>query len=439
MTHQPLADVSPGLPVADNARLSSVDTLRGVAVLGILAMNIVAFALPFAAYIDPMLPALERYQGPFEGANRLTWIISYLLFDQKMMSIFSMLFGAGLVLMGARNDAPLAGRYYRRIGVLFVIGMVHAYLLWYGDILVAYALCGALLYPLRGLRPRNLIILGVGLLLISVAINALFGGLMLLFRHAALDAQGILDAGGTLTPDQEQTLSGYTHFLESTRPSQEAVDASVASIRSGFVGAVRENAREAVVLQTFMFAIWTFWRALGLMLVGMGLMKLGVFAATRTPAFYSRLALAGIGLGLPLVAIGGWMQFHHGFDMPWHFALDGHFNYVGSILMALGYVGVVMRLCQSGTLAGLRRRLAAVGRMALTNYLMQTLLMTFIFYGWGLANYGRVERYQLSLFVVGTWAIQLVISPIWLSRFRFGPAEWVWRTLTYGRAQPMRR
>ena len=153
----PLPGERPPLaPVAESQRVAAVDVLRGFALLGILAMNIITFALPVDAYVNPMNEHVNRFAGEFRGANRATWLAQHVFFDQKMMSIFSMLFGAGLVLMGGRAGAvgtvSFAGVYYRRLLWLFLIGMAHAYLLWYGDILVTYAICGLLLYPLRNWR-----------------------------------------------------------------------------------------------------------------------------------------------------------------------------------------------------------------------------------------------------------------------------------------------
>lgn len=434
----PLPEIgAPLAPVAPQERLSSVDTLRGFAVLGILAMNIVTFALPGDSYMDPMHPALLPYQGAFEGSNRTAWWLSFLLFDQKMMSIFSMLFGAGLVLMGGRAER-FAGRYYTRLGWLFIIGMLHAYLIWYGDILVAYAICGVFLYPVRRFRAWALIVLGVLIMLVEVGVNGLIGLAMNHLRVGAAEAQAVLEAGGTLNASQQGTLDGYQKMLEGMSPSVEKIDGLVAAMRGSVVDVLKANGAQAVIMQTFLFFIWTLWRALGLMLVGMGLMKLGVFAAARSVGVYVAMALVGVPLGLSLTYMGGVRLIEHQFNPVDAIMTDWHFNYVGSFFTALGYVGLVMLWCKLGGLSWLRRRLAAVGRMALTNYLMQSILMTFVFYGWGLGYFGHVERGPLFFFVFAVWALQLIWSPIWLARFRYGPAEWAWRSLTYMKKQPMR-
>lgn len=433
-------------PVAANARISSVDTLRGFALLGILAMNIITFGLPSESYMDPMNPALAPYQGAFEGANRVSWWICHVFFDQKMMSTFSMLFGAGLVLMAGRarsgddSQPPrFAAVYYRRIGWLLLIGLLHAYLIWYGDILTSYAICGLLLYPLRQARPAILIPLGFGVMCVTVLIMLGMGFGMSHVRDAAAEAQRTLAAGGDLNDEQRGAMEGYQAMTAGMNPTPEKIAATVAAMRGSLPDVLRENATQAIMLQTFIFAIWTVWRALGLMLVGMGMMKLGVFAAARSIRFYAIMAMVGLGVGLPMAAYGGSLLVQHRFDMIDAFGPAWHFNYFGSFFVALGYTGVVMLICKTGVLSAFRALLAAVGQMALTNYLMQSLLMTFIFYGWGLGYFGHFERSELFLFVAGTWAVQLIVSPIWLARYRFGPAEWVWRSLTYLRRQPMRR
>jgi uncharacterized protein len=182
-----------------------------------------------------------------------------------------------------------------------------------------------------------------------------------------------------------------------------------------------------------------FWRALGLMLIGMALMKLDVFAAARSTRFYGWMLLIGLGVGLPIVIFGAFEQIAHAFDPVYQMLAGAHYNYAGSVLVSLGYVGLVMLVVKGGAMRGLTSRLGAVGRMALTNYLAQTLICTSIFFGWGLGYFARVERKWLPLCVVGVWLLQLLWSPWWLARFRFGPAEWLWRSLTYGHRQPFSR
>jgi len=197
--------------------------------------------------------------------------------------------------------------------------------------------------------------------------------------------------------------------------------------------------KAAIFFQTFLFLIGIAWRAGGMMLIGMALYKLGVFSAARSNRFY--LGLVGVGLlvGIPVVMYGVHRNELADWSLKYSFFFGPQWNYWASILVALGWVGAVMLACKSRMLQPLTRPFAAVGQMALTNYLMQTVLCTFIFYGHGLGRFGMFERWQQFLVVVGVWVLQLVVSPIWLRYFRFGPAEWLWRSLSYLKLQPMRR
>lgn len=438
-------------PVSTVARVGSVDVLRGVAVLGILAMNIISFGLPMSAYVNPASEGLAEFAGKYEGLNRLSWWVSLLLFDQKMMALFSMLFGAGLVLMDGRNatrsapetppgrkKAGFAGIYYRRLLWLFAIGMVHAYLIWFGDILVAYALCGLLLYPLRKVRPAVLIPVGAAVLMFALVISSAFGGVLSMMSAKIPPIEAKLEAGEPITPSEQAMLDGFREQMGEADPTPEQARAEVEKMRGSVGEVLSANAGHAVFMQTLLFVTWAFWRALGLMLIGMGLMKLGVFAGERSTRFYATLAGVGYGVGLPLVAAGGFFLERSGFDLATMYLYAGHFNYTGSVLVALGHLAVVMLVVRAGVLRPVTARLAAVGRIPLTNYLTQSLLCTTLFFGWGLGMFGRFERAELWLVVAGVWTLQLLWSPWWVARFRFGPAEWLWRTVAYWKLQPWR-
>lgn len=438
-----VASAAPGLaPVGEGERVHAVDALRGFALLGILMMNITAFGLPSEAYVNPMAPALEGYVGPFDGLTKGVWLGIHLLFDLKMMTIFSMLFGAGLVLLGGRAEArgtrSFAGVYYRRLLWLFVIGMLHAYFIWYGDILVAYALCGLLLYPLRRLRLAWLIGIGAVVMLIGLGIWSGLGFSLALFRDQTMQVQAIVDQGGTPSEEQAGMLKGWNETKQGLYPTAEEIVREVEQMRGPWWENIKHNAKETAFMQTGLFVLMTSWRVLGCMLVGMGLMKAGVFSAARSTRFYVVMALVGYGLGLPLVAWGARGLIEHRFDFIYIFQMGWHANYVGSVLVALGHVGALMLIIKSGVLSWITARLAAVGRMALTNYLMQSILCTFIFWGWGLGMFAKWALPQMVLVVLGVWIVQLAWSPWWLARFRFGPAEWLWRSLTYGKRQAMR-
>lgn len=422
-------------PVSTTERIAAIDTLRGFALLGILVMNITGMALPFAAYFNPTV------YGGSTGVNYGAWVFAHLFFDLKMMGIFSMLFGAGVVLMTERAAAAgrsIGGIYYRRIFWLLLIGLIHAYLLWHGDILVTYALCGFFLYLFRRRSARALIISGLCVLLFGALLSMGGGFAMSKMRRAVQAIETKVAAGEEMTPDRQALLDQWNGMRRSFAPTPDEVDETIATMRGDAAGVLRANASESLHIHAQAVPFYLFWRGLALMLLGMGLMKAGVFTAGRSTRFYGALAIAGFGLGLPIVAIGIWQWSRHGFDSVTQFFPDGLFNYFASVLVSMGYVGLAMLFCRSGMFAALRARLAAVGRMALTNYLLQTVIGVFIFYGYGLGLFGRVGRFDLWWFILGIWIVQLILSPWWLARYRFGPAEWLWRSLTYLRRQPMR-
>lgn len=434
------------VPVQESERASSVDTLRGVAVLGILAMNIVVYALPSAAYTTTHNPAINQFAGEFAGGNAIAWWVNHLFFDQKMMSIFSMLFGAGVILLdqrqAARQGTPhgsFADRYYLRLAVLFGIGMVHAYGIWFGDILVAYALCGLLLYPARKLKAMHLIVIGMLVFSVAIVVTSGLGAMMSMMQSGAEEAQKAIDAGTTPSEFQQEMQKAWEGSKNDISPSDAKVMEEVSARRGSWWENFKANALLTFFFQAGLFFMWTLWRSLGLMLVGMGLAKLGFFAAKWTMGSYARLAIAGYVIGLSLIALGATQLLARHSDVGYTFGIGAQFNYVGSLAVALAHASVVMCICKSGIWSGLRNRLAAVGRMAFSNYLSQSIICTFIFFGFGLGYFGRFERGELVYFVIGIWALQLIWSPIWLKYFRFGPAEWLWRSLSYMRLQPMRR
>jgi len=443
-------------PVVAAERIASIDVLRGVAVLGILVINIDFFALPSAIFFNPTVAGdftgvnlltwkaiffNPTVAGDFTGVNLLTWKVNTILFFEKMMAIFSMLFGAGLILMFNRAESvgrPFRGIYYRRILWLLLLGLAHGYFLWYGDILHAYAVCGLFLYLLRRRSAKLLIILGLLLLIIGVSVQVGSGVMFDLLRREAKAAETALAAGETLTPSQQGMSEAWKEMSVIFHPSPEEVAEEIETYQGSFLEILAHRAPEFLMMHTQALLFMVFWRAIGLMLIGMGLMKLGVFSGKRSIRFYVVCIIVGYGIGLPLCGYGAGSLIEHNFDFIYRFKIGNHFNYIGSILVALAHVGVVMVVCRAGLFTQLTRRLAAVGRMALTNYLMHTLICTTIFYGYGLGLFGQVERFALMGFVLGIWILQLFVSLIWLKHFRFGPAEWLWRSLTYWRRQPMR-
>ncbi len=399
-------------PVVASERIASLDVLRGFAVLGILVMNIQMFSMIGAAYMNPTA------YGNLEGANFLIYYLSHLFADQKFMTIFSMLFGAGIVLMWQRAEAvgrKSTGLHYRRMFWLMVFGLMHAYLLWNGDILFFYGFMGLFVYWFRKLRPTLLLV--VGSILLAVA-PALF-----------------LLAGYTIPYWPEETV----HEMETQfwSPPAETVAAEVANYQGGWREQMRSRVPAALGMHTGALIFWVFWRVGGLMLIGMAFFKLGIFSAARSRRFYVTCIVLALAIGLPIIMYGVHRNFAADWDMSRIF-FGSIYNYWGSLFVGMGWVSVIMLACLSDGLQRTKQALGSVGRMALTNYLLHTIICTTIFYGDGFGYFGEVSRVGQILIVFAIWAFQVPFSVWWLRYFRFGPFEWLWRTLSYMRIQPLR-
>jgi uncharacterized protein len=393
--------------------MPSLDVMRGFALLGILVMNIQTFSMVFAAYFNPTA------YGDLTGIHRWVWILSHLFTDQKFMTIFSMLFGAGIVLMTDRAEA--AGRrpavlHYRRMLWLLVFGAVHAYLIWYGDILVIYGLSGLVVYLFRRLSWKTLLVLGVLSLAVASSLSLMAGLSM------------------PMWPDADRQ-----DFIDSWQPSPDSIESELAIYRGGWLGQMGHRATKSLEFHTGIFFFWGFWRTGGLMLIGMALYKLGFFRLRRPLRFSFWAITFALVLGLPLVGYGIYRNFASGWDVTYTFFLGGQYNYWGSIIVSFGWLGVIYWLGTATSWGGISRPLAAVGQTAFSNYFLQTLICTTLFYGHGFGYFGHIERLGQVMVVLGVWTVQLVISTWWLRRFRFGPLEWLWRSLTYGTMQPFRR
>ena len=400
-------------PVGAGERFASIDLLRGAGVLGILVMNIQMFSMPTAAYYNPM--ALGD-RGRLDFA---IWTASHLFFDQKFMTIFSWLFGAGIVIMTARaaeRGARPVAIHYRRMLALLVFGLIHAYLIWDGDILVLYAICGAIVYPLRRLPPAALFTIG----LLSLAIGS-----------------SIMIAGGLLLPGgPPETMQEFQDFWA---PSAEQLRAEIAAFQGGWLTQMPMRAANSLEFHTSDVWLWGIWRAGGNMLIGMALLKWQIVTAERSTAFYRRLAVIGFAIGLPIIAFGVVSMNAHGWETFHSFFLAGQFNYWGSLIVAGGWIGFWISIWKSSTARALQARLIAVGRTAFSCYILTSIACTLIFYGHGLGLFAKVSRPGQVGVTLAVWITLLIAAPLWLERFQFGPLEWLWRTLTYGARQPWRR
>ena len=368
-------------------RIEYLDLLRGIAVLGILWMNAVDFGLSDVAYYR------LDWAGWSWGADQLVALLGRVLFDQKMMGLFSLLFGASIVLFIERVSVwrthPVRLSLWRNM-LLLMMGLVHAYF-WDGDVLTIYALCAPLVLMMHELPVRVLYAVG-GALFLSTACWAI-------------------------------VLQAY-------------ISATDTSALGWFW--VRENASGSTGLEAW-FIFDAYARALAMMLVGVGMYRTGILTGTRSAAWYKRCTVIGFGVGVPLAAANLIVQVATDFSA--HIALVSFaFNTLATIPITLGIVGAVMWWAHPGrrsSSVAVRQRLQAVGRMALTNYLTQTMLGLLIL--GTVAELVDLHRTYIALYVIAVWALQLWWSPRWLARHTMGPVEWVWRMATYRRWQPLRR
>jgi uncharacterized protein len=424
-------------PILGQDRISSIDTIRGVALFGILLMNIVGFGLP-SAYSNP-----TNYGGA-EGLNLIAWIMNNMFFEGTMRGMFSMLFGAGIILMTSRAEErgggiEVADIYYRRTLWLFAFGVVHSWLLlWFGDILYWYGIGGLFLFVFRKARPRTLIILGLLVLATAVPKYAYEQAEVLGAQADAQAAQTLVDEGEELSDEQQEAIDGWQEILDDHNPSAEELQEAIDGKQGNYFDVIASNTGFLIWMQSTGLYLYFFWDTVGMMLIGMGLLKLGVLTGTRSTRFYVTMMIAGYAVGLSVNAYETQLLMDNNFDVL--STAKSHLTYdLGRLPTTLGHIGLLTLICRISWLNWLTSRLAAVGRMALTNYITHSVICAIVFTGVGFAMFGELERFQLYYVVGAIWLAQLIISPIWMKHFRFGPLEWLWRSLTYNQRQPMRR
>lgn len=453
-TNQVAAELEPARPVAQVERIKTIDILRGVALLGILLMNIPGFALG------------DNFADEFRNdpTNVNFWVNAFItiLFEGKMRALFSMIFGVGIILFMARKEKAgpspggepyvrqsAAGLFFRRMGWLVLFGLIDSHvLLWFGDILYYYGIIGMIAYWFRKMKP-NYLALGVPLVaIIGFGLNVFFYQSVRDKRLAYLDVQAIQKQGRPLTATQQQAVKDWQEAQKTFLPNKAEVAEHTRLMKSPNYFTVASRYRKDVWDGQTKYLIFGIWDPLALMLLGMALYKWGFVTGQWPRRRYWQTMLIGYGLGLPLVAF----NFYYGYSrhiadteafiryMETHPILwNGLIYPFQRILLVMAHASLVILLIQSGRVQGLLNRLGAVGQMAFTNYAMHTVICTLVFYGYGLNQYAEWQFYQLYFMVAGIWVLQLIVSPIWLRSYQFGPLEWVWRSLTYWQRQPMRR
>jgi uncharacterized protein len=409
---------------APEERIVTLDIVRGVAVMGILAMNIVAFGMPGAAYMNPTAYGTEG------AADMASWLFNFILIDGRMRGLFSFLFGASLLLVVERAVAAGrsgAGVHYPRMAWLLLFGLIHYFLIWWGDILTLYALVGMIAFLFWRTSPKALIITACVLLGVQFLIFGLLAATFAFFAAAAAEPNASAEVARSWA-EMQRGMGPYP-----PAELQQVLD----RFRGPWTGIVAHQFELQQLFgpltSFFMFG----WETLAYMLLGMAALKTGFLTGALPAARYRRWMLIGFGIGIPVYALLAWWLVTAEFHVPTIFL--AHFTLTVPVrpLMILATAALIILATRRG--GALVERIAAAGRAAFTNYLGASILMTLLFYGWGFGLFGHLSRIELWLPVLGAWAIMLLWSKPWLDRFRYGPFEWLWRSLSRGRIEPLRK
>jgi uncharacterized protein len=429
-------------PVAENERIQTIDIIRGVALCGILLMNIPPFG------IERLSTLYSLFQGSHTGVDWNIFTLTQLFFAGTMRALFSMLFGAGMVLFTRSKKEVLGGPttaelYYRRLLFLVGFGLIDAYVfLWWGDILFAYGMLGMLLYPFRKLSAKWL--LGVAFLCMGI------GALKTQWefndtretRTAYLEAVKAEKTGAKLSHKQQQDKRAWVEIQDTKVDSQQAKD-KVETLRGNYSTVwqfLLPVGQRFDILEVYGKVLWDIvW----MMFIGMAFLALGFFSNKLSTSSYLMGLIIGYGIGIP---VG--MVYYYKAEVAANVDIASFVDRyrvtpevlydVKRILLAIGHASLIILVFRSKIVPWLMKSFAAVGRMAFTNYLMQSILCTLFFFGYGLGYYNKLSFHQLYYVVGCVWVFQLITSAIWLKYFRFGPFEWAWRSLTYWKKQPMR-
>ena len=400
----------------------SLDAMRGFAVMGILAMNIIGFAMPEWAYISPAAYGTDTL------ADKIAWAFSFVLIDGKMRGLFSLLFGASMMLIIDRAVAKgesAAQIHYRRMAWLALFGLAHYFFIWFGDILFLYAIIGMIAFRFRNWAPAKLIKVALIIFVLGLALWGLqFGGLQL-FQYFATRADASADMAR-----QFRELMDSADLAFNVAPDLALHRGSYAAITMSKL----DDWAEPLLL-----VVQSASETLPLMMIGMAMQKSGFLTGAWAVADYRRWAMRMVPVGLLLtLALAAWMVAVD-FDRITALAIFYFWGGIPRMLLTIGYAALLIMLIDHYRNHPMLARVAAAGRAAFSNYLGTSIAMTTIFYGYGFGLFGDVGRAGLWLFVLGAWAVMLLWSKTWLMTFHYGPLEWLWRSLARGKIQAMRR
>lgn len=428
--------------VSINNRNYNLDVMRGVAVLGILLMNIAVFAGNefLIVWNDAIQHKFTLNGFIFNSAN--------VVLNGKMRGLFTLLFGAGLMLFISNkkdNSIQVADAYFRRMMWLLVFGLIDAYLLlWEGDILYEYALCGIFLYAFRNLRVRYMLAVAFVCLGIFTFLNNRMYVQNRDKSQVYLQTSELLKKGKTLTEEQKKTREEFQDILGYHIPlSKKTIDEfrketaeNLTAFRSGYVEIFEKRSENVYENQTDGFYTG-FFESFGMILLGMALYKLNFFSYGFKLNTYRLITFIGIPVGWALMIFSVKVQAKTveelWYSFSWRPCSALCFELPSRVLLTVSYAAALMLVCKVSFMRFVLNLIANTGRMAFTNYIMQTLLCSFYFYGFGLGHYGEYDATGLFIIVCCIWILQITYSNLWLHYFKMGPLEWLWKRLTYGK------
>ncbi len=440
MTNQPTTALA--APISQQERILLIDSLRGIAILGILLMNIPGFGLAPVAISDFSL----QPQGEL---NYYFWyVFGPGVFEGSQRGIFSMLFGAGMFIFTTRLEKRVSGimsaeLFMRRQLWLLLFGVIHAYvLLWYWDILYSYAICGIILFAFRRLSPKHLLIAaGVCLLLMTARENRD------LYKDKSVIAKGELVAAmdttiTKLTDKQKAQLGAMEEIKKRSDPveKKKKMEKQIKGITGSYADLYETRSNMSANSQTNGMYYFLIWDIPLFMFIGLAFFKLGILQGEAKTKVYAWMTAIGLGIGLPLSYFFVTKDVNQNFN--WYEIIkNSNFSFyeLQRTVHSFGIFGLIMLMYKSGLFKWLFSLMRPVGQMAFTNYLTQSIMCGIFFMGIGFGYFGKLEYHQLFYVVAAVWTIQIIWSHIWLRYFRFGPLEWLWRSLTYWKKQPFRK
>ncbi len=423
-------------PIMQSDRIQSLDIMRGIVLFGILLMNINGMGLAHEAYDDPTV------SGGATGWNLYTWITTNMFFEGTMRALFSLLFGVGMFILLDRLEKKGAGInaaniYFRRLTWLLVFGLIHCYLLlWAGEILYNYALMGFLVYSFRNMAPKKLIIIAAFLFSAGSLWNYADYKKDIKFVEQVALVNTYKAEGKPLTKELKDA-DGKWQKREAER-SPAAIEEFNSNMRKNYIHVVGFLAPINMHYNEHSPYRYDLWDVLSMMLLGIALYKLNILSAQKSYRFYGITALIGYSIGLTVNYYEVTTIINSNFSLLGFSKANLTYG-LGRVFIAMGHIAAIMLLCKLPVLQWLKSRLAAVGKMALTNYIMHSVIAMFFFTGAGLGMFGKLQRHELLYVVFSIWIVQLIISPIWLKYFQYGPLEWLWRNLSYQKMHAFRK